>query len=154
MTSPKPGRETYTQRLVLLLLPVVGVIALFGITRLRHPDVPATTSANPEKGIEKDLAEQKSALTEMKKHLIEATEAAEGSNFTKAKGEYSEFKEIWNTVERKSKAQAQERHQQMEEGIDQVNSSLLSATPNQEKVTSDLKFLTQALNSYSSSDFK
>lgn len=42
----------------------------------------------------------------------------------------------------------------MEEGIDQVNSSLLSATPEREKVTSDLKFLTQALDSYSSSDLK
>jgi len=67
---------------------------------------------------------------------------------------YSEFKDIWNTVERKFKAQALERHQQIEEGIDKVNSSLLNATPDKEKVTSDLKFLTQALNSYSSSVLK
>jgi len=97
---------------------------------------------------------QKSALTEMKKHLMEATDAAEGDDFTKAKGEYSEFKDIWNTVERNFKEKAGDSHRKIEDGISEVNSSLLNTTPNQEKVASSLKSLTQIFDAYSSSVLK
>ncbi len=50
------SRESRTQKIVLLLLPVFGVLALRVVTFIRHPLQPtAVRAGNTEKAVDKDL---------------------------------------------------------------------------------------------------
>jgi len=144
------SRESRTQQIVLLLLPVVGVVALRVITFIRHPPRPAeSTAANTEKVMDTDLAEQKAVVTELKKYLAEATEAVNAGNFAEAKEHYNAFHDKWTTIEQDFKEKSSSNYQEMEEGMDKVKSSLINAaTPDKGGVIAGLQRLTRALDDY------
>ncbi len=150
------SRESRTQKIVLLLLPVFGVLALRVVTFIRHPFQPtAVRATNTEKVVDRDLAEQNAVVTEMKKHLLEATDAIKAGDFAKAKDHYNEFHNKWTTIEGDFKEKSLTNYQEMEEGMDKVNRNLISAaTPDKDATLSGLQLLTRTLDAYTSSVVK
>lgn len=156
MANSKPSRENYTQKIVLLLLPVVGVIALRGMTFLRHPPQSAksTTSAS-EQVMVADPDQQKEVIPQLKKHLTGATEAVNSGNYTEAKNEYNEFYQKWTKIEEGLRERSRENYDEMEKGMDQVKSGLINtATPSKDGTLSGLQQLIRALDDYSSKVLK
>lgn len=156
MTHTKSSSRDRTRQIALLLLPVVGVIALRVITDIRYPpQLTKAITANSEKVMDKHLAEQKAVVTELKKHLAEATDAVNAGDFAKAKGEYNEFQDKWATIERDFKEKSRSNYEQMEEGMNGVTSSLINAaTPDKGGTLARLQQLIRALDAYTSSVFK
>lgn len=157
MTPNKSSsRESYTQRIVLLLLPVFGVIALKGITFLRHPPKSvAATGMNTEKVAASGEADQKLVITQMKKHLASAAEAVKDGDFVEARDHYNEFYNKWTTIEEAFKEKSRSYYEEMEEGMDKVKSSLINTTtPDKDTALAGIGRLNRALDNYTSSIFK
>jgi hypothetical protein len=150
------SRESYTQRIVLLLLPVFGVIALKGITFLRHPPKSvAATGVNTEKVAASGEADQKLVITEMKKYLVSTAEAVKDRDFAEARDHYNEFHNKWTTIEEAFKGKSRSNYEEIEEGMDKVKSSLINTTtPDKDTALAGIGRLNRALDNYTSSVFK
>lgn len=149
---PSLSLESYKQKIVLLLLPIVGVGALRAVTWLRHPPQAGNST---EQVTRQDATEQKAAITQMKRHLTAATEAVNTDNYQEAKMEFNEFHDTWSSVERGFKDKSEDNYEQMEQGLEQVRGNLLKAsTPNKDKTLAGLRTLNRTLDTYTNSVFK
>ena len=157
MTPNKSSsRESYTQRIGLLLLPVFGVIALKGFTFLRHPPKSVVaTGVNTEKVAASGEADQKLVITEMKKYLASTAEAVKDRDFAEARDHYNEFHNKWTTIEEALKGKSRSDYEEMEEGMDKVKGSLINTTtPDKDTALAGIGRLNRALDNYTSSIFK
>lgn len=146
MASSQRSRETYPQKIVLLMLPVVGVIALRGLTFLRHPPQ-SVQGTNSTQGVDTQKTDSKEGITELKKYLTEATEATQDGNFTKAKSDYNEFHNQWKTIEEAFKEKSKRDYAEMEAGMAEVQRSLIdAATPDKNAALKGLQQLIRTLN--------
>lgn len=145
----KKTRQTSLQKIALVLLPVLGVLALktFSLARVYATH----SSGNSDAAMVKSDREQKEIMTEMKHYLAEATEASKSGDFEKAKEEYDEFHNKWKSVEEEFKNKSKEKYERIEGGMEAVKTNLLNvSTPDQDKAIASFEKLSQALDAYSS----
>lgn len=148
MASSQRSRETYTQKIVLLLLPVVGVIALRGLTFLRHPSA-GTTTADTQKAQAPVGSDKEAALVNMKKHLTEAIAAMNVGDFAKAKEHYNEFHSVWVPLEDSFKALSQSNYDKVEERMAEIKANLTETTKSSKnQVIDSLRLLIKTLDDY------
>lgn len=150
MARSKSSRESRTQQIVLLLIPVFGVLALRGITFLRHSSVAATT-ANTEKLIIPSGSDKKAAIGSMKTHLTAAIAAMNTNDFAKAKERYNEFHSVWMPNEDSFKKVSESNYNKVEERMAEIKANLTETTnPTKDKdqAIESLQLLIKTLDDY------
>lgn len=150
MAHSKSSRESRTQQIALLLLPVVGVLALRGITFLRHSSVVATT-ADTEKVMTPVDSDNKAAIGSMKNYLTEAIAAMNANDFAKAKERYNEFHSVWIPNEDSFKKVSGSNYNKVEERMAEIKANLTETTnPNKDKYQAieSLQLLIKTLDDY------
>lgn len=150
MARSKFSRESRTQQIALLLLPVFGVLALRGITFFRHSSVVATT-ADTEKLITPAGSDKKAAIGSMKKHLTAAIAAMKANDFAKAKERYNEFHSVWMPNEDSFKKVSESNYNKVEERMAEIKANLTETTnPNKDKdqAIESLQLLIKTLDDY------
>jgi len=91
----------------------------------------------------------KQSLVKLRGYVTGATNASKTGDFAKAKQEFKEFKEGWESLEQPLKAKSKDTYQTLEKEVEGLSENLLeSAQPDQGKVVAKLAFLGETIDTY------
>jgi len=123
-------------KLLLLLAPIVVIGGIWGIKSI------ASSSQLPAGETQAAAGIDGKRMVDLQKPLKEGIEALESGNLDRAKREYAEWKETWQSVEASFKQQSPDAYEKMEQGMTQVDRTLVNeATPDKEGAIAAFKSL-------------
>jgi len=130
------------------------LLALTGCATSSTPT--ASTASTASAKTQTDSSQPISASIDVKQSLVKlrgyvtgATNASKTGDFAKAKQEFKEFKEGWESLEQPLKAKSKDTYQTLEKEVEGLSENLLeSAQPDQGKVVAKLAFLGETIDTY------
>ena len=130
------------------------LLALTGCATSSTPtaSTASTASAKTQTDSSQPIAasiDVKQSLVKLRGYVTGATNASKTGDFAKAKQEFKEFKEGWESLEQPLKAKSKDTYQTLEKEVEGLSENLLeSAQPDQGKVVAKLAFLGETIDTY------